>query len=297
MCGEVDEQDIDNSTYKEYDLTPNFDKDTLQYELTLLEYLDNMDITATKSNENSSMKIKIPKRNDGNLIYDTDGITILYEEKEIQNMAPFEITLNKLGEPDTKITVIVTAEDEVTTKEYEITIKRPYGTLKGQVYTSPTAATGIYKSDIRLYSSSEVSTIIDWFAVVSGTTDDIHDKLLTLNSQNYVTNDDGTYEMYVIPGTYDILLDKSGYLDHIYTSKQVVEGAVVDLGNKELYAGDVNKDGSIQIADLSLLMSVFGTTQADSDYDAKYDFNDDLEIQIADLSVLMANFSMSETIE
>ena len=52
------------------------------------------------------------------------------------------------------------------------------------------------------------------------------------------------YEIYVIPGTYDILLDKPGYLDHIYTKQTVNEGETIDLGEKELKAGDINKDRS-----------------------------------------------------
>lgn len=296
--GEVDEANPENSTYKEYALTPTFEKDTLDYELALLEYVDNMDLTVTKSDEKATMKVKVPKRNEDNeLVYDTDGTTIIYEEKEILNDTPLEITLNKLGEPDTKITVTVTAEDGVTTKEYNITIKRPYGTIKGNIYTAPTVSTGIYKSDIRIYKASDVSQVLDWNAIVEGNTDKVHDTLLTLTSEDEETNDDGTYEVYVIPGKYDILLDKPGYLDHIYTSKEVAEGETIDLGYKELIAGDINKDGVIQIQDLSAITNLYGIDDTDMDYHIKYDFNDDKQIQLQDMSYIISNYSLAREIE
>ena len=59
---------------------------------------------------------------------------------------------------------------------------------------------------------------------------------MTLTSNNIKTNDDGTYEIYVIPNKYDILLDKAGYLDDVYIERQVDEGNIVDLGESELIA-------------------------------------------------------------
>ena len=206
--------------------------------------------------------------------------------------------LNKLGEPDTKLTIIITAEDGITENTYEVFIKRPYGTIKGTIYTPhTTSTTGIYKSDIRIYKSEDVETVIDWNTIVSGTTDDVHDKLLTLKSQDYVTKDDGTYEIYVIPGTYDVLLDKGGYLDHIYISKVVNEGDIIDLGTKELLAGELNKDGSIEISDLSLLLASFGITSSDATFNPDMDFNEDEVIDISDLSILLNDYLETRHIE
>ena len=297
--GENNEDVPEESTYKEYDLTPTFDKDTKNYEVILLEYLDTVDITATKSDTNANMKISVPKHDDdGNLVYEDDGTTILYEEKELNNEIPLEIILNKLGEPDTKLTIIVTAEDGVKQNTYEVLIKRPYGTIKGSIYTPhTTSTTGIYNSDIRIYKSKDVETVIDWNTIVSGSTDDVHNQLLTLKSQNYITKDDGTYEIYVIPGTYDILLDKGGYLDHIYISKTVNEGDTIDLGTKTLLAGELNKDGSIEISDLSLLLNSFGITSTDITFNPDMDFNDDKVIDISDLSILLSDYLETRIIE
>ena len=287
--------DPEQNTYKKYDLDPEFNNDLEEqkYTVTLLDYLDTIDITATLSDNNATMKIRKPKHDeDGNLVYEGEGTTnIEYEEEDLTNKVPYGVTLNKLGEPDTIITIIVKADDGVTTREYEVTIKRPFGIIKGTIYTISTeSTTNIHKSDIRLYKSSDVATIINWEDVVAGSGDDIHDQLLTLTSQNYKTNDDGTYEIYVIPGTYDILLDKPGYLDHIYASRTVTDGATVDLGYKALVAGDFNKDGAIQGKDLALLMGVYGANDVDAIFDEQYDLNEDKAIQGKDLALFFTNY-------
>ena len=254
--GKIDEENPDQSTYKEYNLTPSFDKETKNYELNLLEDLDTIDITATQSNEFATMKIKTPKRDEnGNLMYEEDGTTIIYEEKDLTNEEATAVTLNKLGEPETIITIHVTAEDTSIENEYQITIKRPYGIIKGSICTPETTEKGTYNSNIRIYKSEDVAKVIDWKQVENGKMDDVHDKLIALDSGNYKTNDDGTYEIYVVPGKYDVLIDKPGYLDHIYTDTVVEENEKVDLGYKELVAGDLNKDGIVNVVDLSLFMT------------------------------------------
>ena len=231
-------KDGEEHTYKEYELTPTFDKEVKEYEITLLEYVDKMNITAIQNNEKATMKVKHPKRNeDGNIVYETDGTTIVYEEKELLNNTEYMITLNELGKEDTNITILITAEDGKKTDEYKIKIKRPYGTIKGKIYTAPTASTtGKYIATVRVYKSEDVSKIINWSEVTPGTDDIVHKDLMTLTSNNIKTNDDGTYEIYVIPNKYDILLDKAGYLDDVYIERQVDEGNIVDLVESELIA-------------------------------------------------------------
>ena len=118
-------KDGEEPTYKEYELTPTFDKDVKEYEITLLEYVDKINITAIQNDEKATMKIKHPKRDeDGNLVYEADGTTIVYEEKELLNNTEYMIILNELGKEDTNITILITAEDGKTTDEYKIKIKR-----------------------------------------------------------------------------------------------------------------------------------------------------------------------------
>lgn len=296
--GTTDEENPDNSTYKEYELNPKFDKDTLNYELELLENIDELNLKSILSDTKSSMKLKKPKRDeDGNLVYESDGVTVEYEELDIQNNVSTTVKLNELGKGDTNLTITVTAEDGKTEKEYTLVVKRPYGVIRGSIFLKPMESKKIYKATVRLYKSDEVKNVIDWSTVKFGKRDSIHQQLETITSLDSDTNDDGTFEIYVTPGTYDILLDREGYLDHIFISRTINTGDVLDIGEKELYAGDVNKDGVIQLLDLSMLYSAYQTDTTSANYDKKMDFNNDGRIQLLDLSALKANYEVNRIIE
>ena len=214
----------DDENYKEYALNPSFDKNTLEYTTELLEYVDKVNLEVTKDDEKSSIVIKQPKHDEnGNLVFEDDGSTIVYEETGLDDLKN-EIVLNKLGEPDTVIELKVTAEDEVTTKTYKITIHRPYGTIKGSIHT--VNSNDVHIADVKVYNNSDQ---IDWENISS------HDELDNYKTVlNKKTNEDGTYEIKVIPGNYDVLIDKVAYLDYIVTTIQVNENDEIDLDNVEL---------------------------------------------------------------
>lgn len=214
----------DDENYKEYALNPSFDKNTLEYTTELLEYVDKVNLEVTKDDEKSSIVIKQPKHDEnGNLVFEDDGSTIVYEEKSLDDLKN-EIVLNKLGEQDTVIELKVTAEDEVTTKTYKITIHRPYGTIKGSIHT--VNSNDVHIADVKVYNNSDQ---IDWENISS------HDELDNYKTVlNKKTNEDGTYEIKVIPGNYDVLIDKVAYLDYIVTTIQVNENDEIDLDNIEL---------------------------------------------------------------
>lgn len=214
----------DDENYKEYALNPSFDKNTLEYTTELLEYVDKVNLEVTKDDEKSSIVIKQPKHDEnGNLVFEDDGSTIVYEETSLDDLKN-EIVLNKLGEPDTVIELKVTAEDEVTTKIYKITIHRPYGTIKGSIHT--VNSNDVHIADVKVYNNSDQ---IDWENISS------HDELDNYKTVlNKKTNEDGTYEIKVIPGNYDVLIDKVAYLDYIVTTIQVNENDEIDLDNVEL---------------------------------------------------------------
>ena len=214
----------EDETYKEYNLNPSFDKDTLEYTTELLEYVDKVNLEVTKDDEKSSIVIKQSKHDEnGDLIFEDDGSTIVYEEKNLDDLKT-EIVLNKLGEPDTVIELKVTAEDEVTTKTYKIIIHRPYGTIKGSIHT--VNSNDVHIADVKVYNNSDQ---IDWENISSH--DELDDYETVLNKE---TSEDGTYEIKVIPGNYDVLIDKVAYLDYIFTTIQVNENDEIDLDNVEL---------------------------------------------------------------
>lgn len=267
----------DDSTYKEYPLTPEFNKDTLEYKVELLEYVEKMDLTITKDDENSTIKIKVPKRDEnGNLVYASDGTNIDYEEKEMIDLTN-EITLNKLGEPDTIVTIIVTAEDGKSQKEYELVIHRPYATIKGNIIydtIEDNENPDIIKiTDLNFYETGQFNWVElqDIFGEIydePATYDDLDliDKEFSAQSES-----DGTYEIYVIPKTYDLQIDKKGFLDYVITNILVNEGDTIDLGDITLIAGDVNRDGVIGVEDIQTLVSNMDISEEDPDYNEAYD--------------------------
>ena len=146
----------DETTYKEYTLTPTFSPETLEYETTILEYIDDIDIKVKKSDEKSKLKIKVPKKDEnGKLIYEDDGTTIVYEEKELIDDTPTNVILNKLGEPDTKIIIVVESEDESAKNEYIVNIKRPYGTIQGSIQLG---------SELREVTEANYGNIVQYIA-------------------------------------------------------------------------------------------------------------------------------------
>ena len=263
-----DEEIID----KEYELTPTFNKDILNYELTLLEDVDIMKIKATQNDTKATMKVKLPK---------------IDEEKEIQNNVPLEILLNELGEEDTKVTIIVTAEDGKTKKEYTITIKRPFGTIKGSIHTIN--ADDIHIADVKLYDNKEQ---IDWENLEG------HDEIdLIETATNIKTKEDGNYEIKVIPGTYDVLMDKKGYLDYIVTEIAINQNDEIDLGNIQLIPGDVNKDGIVEAEDLTCINIYYDVGETEADYEEAYDLNEDGIIEGEDLTYINIYYDTMKTVK
>lgn len=230
-------------TYKKYDLTPIFDKQNKEYSLELNEYINEMNIEAEVSDEKSTMKIKVPTK-------DEDGQTIIYEEKELLNKTKMPVTLNKLGEPDTLIEVIVTAEDGKTQETYKISIHRPYGTIKGSIKYDTIEENenpNINKTtDLNIYKTGKFNwdELKDIFGEIYENPKTYDDLDQIEKDQYEQSNADGSYEIYVIPGTYDLQIDKKGFLDCIIKNIEVTENEVIDLENKVLIAGDINRDRS-----------------------------------------------------
>lgn len=288
-------------TYKEYELTPTFDPEKLIYERELLEYIDDLNFKLQTNDTKAKLKIKIPKRDldTGELIFGEDE-TLQYEEKEIvqdENGAELNIKLNELGKESTKITIIVTSESGKKINEYKIEIKRPFATIKGSIYTAPTALEGKHVSDIRIYKSSDVENAIDLGD--SSIIKDIHSTITTLESIDFKTNNDGTYEIYVIPGKYHILLDKGGFLDHIFNLPALADKEVKEINQTTLMAGDVNKDGSIDQRDAGIVLGLFGTAEGEELYAANsaFDFDENTSIDQRDMGHILGNFSKVITIE
>lgn len=303
--GITDTENPDNSTYQEYPLTPTFDKDILQYEIKLLEYIDNMDVKATTLDGKATLKLKVPKRDgDGNLVYQADGTTIEYEEKEILDKTPFNVILNKLGEPDTVLTIISTAEDGKTTKEYQVTIKRPYATIKGKAiledFDNPVIIQNFldtygtvlkHKVGINVYKAG----LAEWESIsdIYGTTYEdpfTYEKLSKIPKETEMqSKDDGIFEIYIIPGKYDLQIERPGFLDYIYSDVEVVEGDEIDMGEFRMAAGDTNRDGVITLEDISLTKKVMDMEENDPSFKPDYNPIQTGTVMLEDLRYVKKN--------
>lgn len=301
--GIKDEETPENSTYKEYELVPTFDKETLKYELTLMEYIDTINIKLTQNDPKSTIKMKVPKRNENNeLQYEEDGQTIIYEDKEIQIDTLQEVVLNKLGEPDTIITVTVTAEDGKTINNYELTIKRPYATITGSIQLGDglresmngTYGTFLeYIANVTLYDSKE----FEWEDVIDLTVPLIdlskHKKLEEIQTEGQ----NGKFEMKIIPGTYDLYLNEEGFVPIVINDIELKEGDNFDIGNKLLYEGDADGNGIVDLDDLIDIIYRKDKVEGDQDYKKSCDFGRKGYISLDDIISEIANKDKYITIE
>lgn len=302
---------------KEYPLDPVFDTATKTYKLEILEYIDTLDLLAEKNDEKATMKLKYPKRNierdsetneiiKDELVYGSPGdkSTIQYDEKDLEDNTKQNVVLNKLGEPDTVLIIEVTAEDKKTKENYEITIHRPYGTIKGSIQLGDklkekAEANGYgpfeIKANIKAYKEGEFK----WNDISSGsaTFDDV-DKLNILN-QIESNAKDGLFELFVIPGNYDVLMEKPGFTQIVHTKINIKEGDTSNLGNNVLYEGDINRDGMVDITDYTKIINLNGESESSGTglYNEMYDFQKKGYIDITDLTTVSTNLFLGKMIE
>lgn len=67
-----------------------------------------------------------------------------------------------------------------------------------------------------------------------------------------------------------------------------------DFGQIELLAGDINQDGTIDIADFTFLSGRYGTQQGEENYVLAADLNKDAVINVQDLAILASHFGSQQ---
>ena len=60
---EISNGNNEEGNYRSYDLNPTFDKDTLEYETKILEYVDSVDLKTQAEDAKSTIKIKRKRQN------------------------------------------------------------------------------------------------------------------------------------------------------------------------------------------------------------------------------------------
>lgn len=301
---EISNGNDEDGDYRSYDLDPTFDKDTLEYETKILEYVDSIDLKMQTEDAKSTIKIKYPKKDEnGKTEKDSNG-DIVYEEKQITDTSQEiqeKIELNELGEEDTIIEITVTAEDGVTEKTYKLHIKRPYGKIKGKIQLgdglkeSMDGSYGItmnYVADLRIYKQGQVN----WDDIIPGnlSLDDVDSEQTEKTTQS---DDDGNYEIYVIPGEYDFYAERQGFLADITTKITINENDEIDLGTKILYEGDADRSGIIDLNDTIEIVNSMGASTGDSTYSERYDFGQKGYVSLDDMVSVVGDLYKTITIQ
>lgn len=162
------------------------------------------------------------------------------------------------------VLVMCQAEDE-TLRAYIVDIQRAPKTetriigriITENVYNTHTATVSLYKEDSLVTSVN--------------------------------TEEDGSYELHVIPDTYKLIVEKEGYLPYTVDNIEITNiYDEVNINEYYLIAGDVVKTGEIELDDLVWFNKYFGH-EIDEE-NRIYDFNEDDIIDEKDRKILVKNY-------
>lgn len=186
----------------------------------------------------------------------------------------------------TRIVIDVLAEDGVTTERYTLNVEKQGGFLQGAVITENSL--GIHHATIKVYRSDQN---IDWKNLNST---DLDEYELVAQGETY---DDGIFQLVLPTGKYDILIDKLGYLDYIIKGVEITQRNTYSIGNKNIVAGDIIKDGIIKATDQSEFFKAYGKKLGADGYNPACDFVEDEIVKATDQSIFFKNYGKKKTIE
>lgn len=198
--------------------------------------------------------------------------------------------------PTTGIKISKTSTEEYTNQfAFRFTKTSTQGIIEGSIETTPTASTtAINKANITIYNNEEVENLVDWDArqteLLAGyMLDDINEQLKNLTPvYETITNDDGTYQIKLSPGTYTMLIDKTGYLDLVYTNIEITDNTI-SLEKKVLYAGDTDKNAIINNNDIVKMYQCARTSAGDENFAPACDFDNNDKIDNNDTVITYQN--------
>jgi hypothetical protein len=182
---------------------------------------------------------------------------------------------------------------EFTTEDVQINCAAEISDVNGQLLqVTLTPATiriddGVHGGAGSVSGSIEIPGVTDLSGV---------EVVLTIDGRQVtvMTDETGRFEFDGLrDGEFTISLAIDNYVQSCQAAN-VAEGSAVDLGSIELLAGDINADGSIDIADFTFMTARYRSNQGDGDYDAKADLNNDGTINIQDLAILGSHFGSAQ---
>lgn len=125
-----------------------------------------------------------------------------------------------------------------------------------------------------------------------------HDELDLIETVKTVkTNEDGTYRIPLSPGEYDLLIDKPGYLDVIVIQITIQNKTEIDLGETTMIAGDITKDGLVELDDMTILNQNYGcVADVNENYNINMDYTEDGMVELDDMTILNQNYGQVRNI-
>ena len=225
---------------------------------------DNSSLWAEVTSETSQVKIK-----------DKNGETSYNTPTNQKNIS--------LKENITEVTVTVKngAGEE---KEYTVRIQKRPPAITGKVITQATDQTK-QTATIKVYKTSD-------------TRDEKDAENPREVIQEIEINPDGTYNLDLKEGEYDLVVTKTSYLEYRLTNIVVKDGETSTIDDINIYAGDPDENGEIEIEDLTTIIENYGTITDDNKAQkGKYDLNEDGIVNKQDRSILKANYGKTNTKE
>jgi len=182
---------------------------------------------------------------------------------------------------------------DFTTEDVQITCAAEVSDQNGQLL-QVTLTPAIISIDDGVHGGSGS---VSGFIEIPGVTDlSGIEVVLTIDGRQVtiITDDAGRFEFDGLrDGDFTISLASDNYVQSCQAAN-VEEGAALDLGSIKLLAGDVNADGSIDIADFTFMAARYRSNQGDEDFDVKADLNKDGTINIQDLAILGSHFGSTQ---
>ncbi len=108
---------------------------------------------------------------------------------------------------------------------------------------------------------------------------------------------DGSYTMYILPGQYDVILERPGFMAEVVTEITVNQGDIIDLGHKTLATGDTHRDGIISAMDLVEVINLMDSSVGDGVYEERCDLGQKGFISAMDLVSIIENMDLLINIE
>jgi len=174
----------------------------------------------------------------------------------------------------------------------------------GQTEDIPIGLSGVPAPKPKANGNEEAEASVEQEVITSITNDEDP----ALEGIQITPKPDGTYTINGIPtGTWELVAKAPSYIRGQYMSKAVGSNSYMlrvvpgdklqdiniysqDGKSQRLTGGDVDNDNRINIADLSTLMTVFGTVEGSEVFDEDADINNDGKVNLSDFSILARNF-------